>query len=70
MTGYEINKIEGIPVPFQLIFGKGWISDTLSIMNRILIFFSKGLFAYQIAVTAIPLPTVDSLLDDAIKSEA
>ncbi len=70
MTGYEINNIEGIPVPFQLIFGKGWISDTLSIMNRVLIFFSKGLFAYQIAVTAIPLPTVDSLLDDAIKSEA
>lgn len=69
ITGYKIIKIEGIPVPFQLIFGKGWTSSSLSIMNRILIFFSKSLFAYQIAVTAIPVPTLENLLDDAIKSE-
>lgn len=69
MTGYKIKKIEGIPVPFQLIFGKGWISDTLSTINKILIFFSKSLFSYQIAVTAIPAPTVDNLLDEAMKSE-
>jgi 2-polyprenyl-3-methyl-5-hydroxy-6-metoxy-1,4-benzoquinol methylase len=69
MSGYKIKKIEGIPVPFQLIFGKGWISDTLSTINKILIFFSKSLFSYQIAVTAIPAPTLDNLLDEAMKSE-
>jgi hypothetical protein len=37
----------------------------LLLINRVLIFFSKSLFSYQVAIIAKPLPTLEQLLEDA-----
>lgn len=65
INGYEVLEKQGLPAPFPLAFGDGWLARLLLLINRILIFFSKGLFAYQIAVIAKPLPTLEHLLQDA-----
>jgi hypothetical protein len=38
-------------------------------VNKILIWISKTLFSYQIAIIAKPLPTLGHLLDDAYKAK-
>ena len=65
INGYEVLEKRGLPAPFPLAIGDGWLACFLLLINRILIFFSKGLFAYQIAVIARPLPTLEHLLQDA-----
>jgi len=65
LCGYEIITVKGIPAPFPLAIGDGWLARFLLLVNRFLIFFSKGLFSYQAAVVAKPLPTVEHLLKDA-----
>lgn len=65
LCGYEIIAVKGIPAPFPLAIGDGWFSRFLLFINRLLIFLSKGLFSYQIAVVAKPLPTLEHLLEDA-----
>ncbi|MHC4642841.1 MAG: glycosyltransferase [Planctomycetota bacterium] len=65
LCGYEIIKVKGIPAPFPLAIGDGWFSRFLLFINRLLIFLSKGLFSYQVAVVAKPLPTLEHLLKDA-----
>jgi len=65
ISGYEVFKKRGIPAPFPLAVGDGRLARFLLLMNRALIFLSKSLFSYQIAVIARPLPTLDHLLEDA-----
>jgi glycosyltransferase involved in cell wall biosynthesis len=65
INGYEVIEKRGLPAPFPLAIGDGWLARFLLLINRILIFFSKGLFAYQVAVIAKPLPTLEHLLQDA-----
>lgn len=60
--GYDIVKVEGIPVPVPLILGEGRLSSLLLQCNRLLMKVSKGLFAFQIAVVARPRLTLDQLL--------
>ena len=60
--GYEIIKIEGIPVPIPFILGNNQLASLAIKFNRLLIKISKGLFSYQIAVVARPLPTLEHLL--------
>ncbi len=69
INGYEVLEKRGLPAPFPLAIGNGWLARFLLLINRILIFFSKGLFAYQIAVIAKPLPTLEHLLQDAHKAK-
>jgi hypothetical protein len=69
INGYEVLEKRGLPAPFPLAIGDGWLARFLLLINRILIFFSKGLFAYQIAVVARPLPTLEHLLQDAHKAK-
>jgi glycosyltransferase involved in cell wall biosynthesis len=64
-SGYEIIQKSGIPAPFSLAIGDGEFAKFLLWLNEILIFTSKGLFSYQIAIIAKPLPTLEHLLDDA-----
>jgi glycosyltransferase involved in cell wall biosynthesis len=63
--GYEIVEQRGIPAPFPLAFGDGWLGRLLLLVNAVLIGFSKNLFAYQIAVVARPRPTLRHLLKNA-----
>jgi glycosyltransferase involved in cell wall biosynthesis len=65
INGYEIIKKRGMPAPFPLALGDGWLARFLLLINRVLIFFSKSLFSYQVAIIAKPLPTLEPLLEDA-----
>lgn len=65
LCGYELISTKGIPAPFPLAMGDSWFSRFLLFLNRLLIFLSKGLFSYQIAIVARPLPTLEHLLKDA-----
>ncbi|MDQ7035491.1 MAG: hypothetical protein Q9P01_11845 [Anaerolineae bacterium] len=67
-SGYEIIEERGIPAPYPLAIGDNILSRFLLLVNHILMFFSKGMFAYQIAIVAQPLPTLEHLLDDAYKA--
>jgi glycosyltransferase involved in cell wall biosynthesis len=62
--GYEIVEKRGLPAPFPLVMDRRWLAHLLLLVNRVLIFFSKGLFSYQIAVIAKPLPTLERLLEN------
>ncbi len=55
ISGYKIIETKGIPAPFPLVVGDGWFGRFLLCVNRCLIFFSKRLFSYQIAVVAQPV---------------
>lgn len=69
INGYEIVKKQGVPAPFPLALGDGWLARFLLLFNRVLIFFSKSLFSYQIAIIARPLPTLEHLLEDAYQAK-
>lgn len=68
-TGYEIIKKQGIPAPFPLAIGRGRTANFLLWVNKFLILISKTLFAYQVAIMAKPLPTLEHLLDNAHKAK-
>ena len=44
------RAVSGMPAPFPLAFGDGWLARTLLRVNGLLIELSKGLFSYQIAM--------------------
>jgi glycosyltransferase involved in cell wall biosynthesis len=68
--GYQVERMAGIPAPYPLAFGDGWLGRALVRLNAALIRLSRGLFSYQIFLTATPMPTVDALLDDAVAGSA
>ncbi|MCX5635134.1 MAG: glycosyltransferase [Planctomycetota bacterium] len=65
INGYDVVKKYGIPAPFPLAIGDRPLACFLLRVNRLLIFLSKSLFSYQIAVIAKPRPTLEHLLEDA-----
>jgi hypothetical protein len=69
MNGYELAKKCGVPVPFLLALGDGWLARALLHINRFFIFFSKSLFSYQIAVIARHLSTLEHLLDNTAQAQ-
>ncbi len=64
-NGYEILEEEGVPPPYPLAIGDNKVAHFLLVVNRFLMLFSKGLFAYQIAIVARPLASLDHLLQGA-----
>jgi len=64
--GFQIQEIRGIPAPFPIAMGDTFLSRFLLKSNRALIRLSRGLFSYQILLRLKTLPTVDTLLEDAI----
>ncbi|MGE3521180.1 MAG: glycosyltransferase [Vicinamibacterales bacterium] len=64
--GYRIDAVRGIPAPYPKALGLNRLSRALVSVNRMLIGLSRGLFSYQIYLEAVPLPTVDELLNDSI----
>ena len=62
-SGYVIKETRGIPIPFPLIFGENMFSYFLLSLNNFLIKISKGLFSYQIAITASMAPSLNFLLE-------
>jgi glycosyltransferase involved in cell wall biosynthesis len=66
-SGFKILETRGIPAPFPLVLGSGWLGRGVTAANDLLIRLLKGLFSYQILIVAEPRPTVESLLDRAIQ---
>ncbi|HEX7555340.1 MAG TPA: bifunctional glycosyltransferase/class I SAM-dependent methyltransferase [Leptolinea sp.] len=67
-AGYEVLEERGIPAPFYLALGKRPLADFLMGINRLLIRISRSLFSYQIGVVAKATPTLEVLLDRAVRS--
>ncbi len=65
--GYTIEKVEGIPIPFEFIIKNQRLAKLCARLNRIGISISKSMFSFQIGVVARPLPTLDMLLEHASK---
>ncbi len=65
-NGYLCQQIVGIPAPFPLAIGLNLWSKLFLVINKIAIFISKGLFSYQILLSAKPLPTLENLLKKSI----
>jgi glycosyltransferase involved in cell wall biosynthesis len=61
--GFLVTRVEGVPAPFPLALGDNGISRVALGINELLIWLMPGLFAYQVFMEVIPLPTVDALLD-------
>jgi glycosyltransferase involved in cell wall biosynthesis len=67
-AGYRIDEVRGVPAPFPLALGDGWLSRSLMFVNRALIRLSRSLFSYQIFMVARPLPTLEWLLHRAVST--
>ncbi len=68
--GFRVEEMSGIPAPFPLALGPGWLARALVGVDAFLIRLSRGLFSYQIFMVATPLPTVNALLNDAVEGSA
>ena len=69
-AGYEVLEARGVPAPYPLVLDQNWRSRALLTLNRWLIKFSKGLFAYQICIRARALPHPQHLLKETISASA
>lgn len=69
-AGYEVIEERGVPAPFPLALGANRWSRALLLVNRILIKFSKSLFAYQVCMRARALPDARHLLKETISGSA
>ena len=64
--GFDIERQAGVPAPFPAALGLNVFSRSLVRLNQWLIKLSKGIFAYQIFLIAVPRPTLDGLLDESM----
>jgi len=69
-AGYEVLEARGVPAPYPLALDQNCWSRALLALNRWLIKFSKGLFAYQICLRARALPHPQHLLKETISASA
>lgn len=69
-SGFMVDEIRAIPVPFLLAFGESAWSRALTGINEFLIKIAPGLFGYQIAIRAKARPTVSSLLHAAYEESS
>ncbi len=68
-SGFILNHVSGIPAPLPLVTGNNFLGKFLIKINKILIFFSKKIFSYQIFCKISPKSSIDLLLEQA-KSNA
>jgi len=63
-ANYQIVKVDSTPVPFPLIFDKGFLSRSLLWLNRWLTRLWKSLFAFQSFLVVQPRPTLSHLMQE------
>jgi glycosyltransferase involved in cell wall biosynthesis len=61
-AGFDILETHGVPAPFPLALGEGWLARFLVKANQVLIRVSRGLFSYQIFIRMKPRPSIEYLL--------
>jgi glycosyltransferase involved in cell wall biosynthesis len=64
-AGFEVVRKAGIPAPYPLAVGNGWLGKALLRVNMSLIRLSLGLFSYQIFYELRCTPTLRHLLHSA-----
>jgi hypothetical protein len=67
-SGYRIEDVRGVPAPFPLALGGGFLSKAALAVNKALIRISRPLFSYQIFIVCTPLPALEWLLARAYAS--
>ncbi|HUR70992.1 MAG TPA: hypothetical protein VMZ02_03330, partial [Candidatus Limnocylindrales bacterium] len=68
--GFKVSTCRGIPAPFPVALGTGFLSRLLLAVNKFLIRLSPSLFSYQILVVAEPRPSLEILLQRALDESA
>jgi glycosyltransferase involved in cell wall biosynthesis len=64
-NGFTLLQLNGIPVPYELIFRSKSTADVFRTLHLALIALWSSLFSYQFLVTAQPTPTLHFLLKRA-----
>lgn len=64
-AGFDILEVRGVPAPYPMAIGENVASRVLLVINKILMFFSRGLFSYQIFMRVKAQPVVGQLLNKA-----
>jgi hypothetical protein len=64
-SGFVVEKETGIPAPIPLVVANPFWQKNLMRLQALLIRLSRGLFAYQMFMVVKPLPTLETLLQDA-----
>jgi glycosyltransferase involved in cell wall biosynthesis len=67
-AGFRVDEVKGVPAPFPFAFGDGRLARFLLTVNRMLIRISKSLFSYQMFMVIRPLPSLESLLQEAVET--
>lgn len=65
-SGYELASLRGVPAPFPKALGTSGLGGALLRGNELAMRLRRNLFSYQMMAVARPLPTVESLLGDAL----
>jgi 2-polyprenyl-3-methyl-5-hydroxy-6-metoxy-1,4-benzoquinol methylase len=60
--GFQVLETDGIPPPYPLALGDGWLSRVLLKLNQWSIRVSKRLFSYQIWLRVKPLTSLEHLM--------
>ena len=68
--GFQVSTCRGIPAPFPLALGHGFLSRLFLALNNLLIRLLPTLFSYQILVVAEPRPSLEVLLQRALDESA
>ena len=69
-AGFRVLEWHGVPGPFALAIGEGWLSRALVRLNALLIRLARGLFSYQVFFVVEPLPSLHYLLNQALEHSA
>ena len=69
-SGFRIREARGIPAPFRLVWGNSAVARAALAVNQALVAIARGIFSYQIFFVVEPLPSLDSLLDEAHRESA
>jgi glycosyltransferase involved in cell wall biosynthesis len=65
-SGFKILQTKGIPAPFPKAVKSKWLAGFLIYCNLFFIKLSKRMFAYQFFVKAVPLPSLEHLLQHTV----
>lgn len=69
-TGYVVRRVRGVPAPFPKALGDNLFARFLLLLNLLAARVWRGMFSYQIYAEAEPLPTLEKLLQDAVRHAA
>ena len=69
-AGFTIRSLCGVPAPFPLAVGRGWLGKTLLRLNQVAIKVSKRMFSYQLFLELDPPTNLARLLEQSAEHSA